>query len=605
MSRFDLKGWQGKLLRVDLTAGTCTDEVLNELWAKKYLGGRGLGTKYFVEEVAADVDPFSADNKLILAAGPLTGTYGAANGRYMVITKSPQTGTIASSNSGGYFPSELRYAGYDMIIFEGKAEYPSYLQIHNDKVQLVGAVHLWGKSTKETEDQILAEFHGDAKIACIGPAGENLVSFAAIINDKHRAAGRTGIGAVMGSKNLKAIAIRGTGGVKIADPAAYREAALEAYGMLKQNPVSGEGLPALGTPVLVNVINQLGALPTKNFQKDTFEGAEAISGETLASTYLKRNKGCMGCIIGCGRVTGLAGARFGGNGEGPEYESIFALGSACGVDDLAAITKANYICNEYGMDTISAGATVACAMELAEKGLLSEEEIGMTLGFGDADAMVKLVEMTAKREGFGEKLAMGSYRLAESYGVPELSMSVKKLEFPAYDARGIQGIGLNYATSNRGACHVRGYMISPEVLGLPEKLDPQATEDKAVWTKIFQDFTATVDSSGVCLFTTFAIGAPQFANFCTAATGAEFTEETIMEIGERIYNMERVFNLKAGVDPSQDTLPKRLLEEPISDGPLKGELSKLDQMLPEYYQERGWSTEGIPTDERLQALGLA
>ncbi|MDX2479251.1 MAG: aldehyde ferredoxin oxidoreductase family protein [Desulfuromusa sp.] len=605
MSRFDLKGWNGKLLRVDLTAGTCTDEVLNEQWAKEYLGGRGLGTKYFVEEVAADVDPFSAENKLILATGPLTGTYGAANGRYMVITKSPQTGTIASSNSGGYFPSELRYAGYDMIIFEGKAEYPSYLQIHNDKAQLVGAVHLWGKSTKETEDLILAEFHGDAKIASIGPAGENLVSFAAIINDKHRAAGRTGIGAVMGSKNLKAIAVRGTGGVKIADPAAYREAALEAYGMLKQNPVSGEGLPALGTPVLVNVINQLGALPTRNFQKDTFDGAEAISGEALASTYLKRNKGCMGCIIGCGRVTSLAGARFSGNGEGPEYETLFALGSACGVDDLAAITKANYICNEYGMDTISAGATVACAMELAEKGLVSEEEVGMTLGFGDADAMVKLVEMTAKREGFGEKLAMGSYRLAESYGVPELSMSVKKLEFPAYDARGIQGIGLNYATSNRGACHVRGYMISPEVLGLPEKLDPQATEGKAVWTKIFQDFTAAVDSSGVCLFTTFAIGAPQFANFCTAATGAEFTAETMMEIGERVYNMERVFNLKAGVDASQDTLPKRLLEEPISDGPLKGEVSKLGQMLPEYYQERGWSEGGIPTDERLQTLGLA
>ena len=605
MSRFNLKGWQGKLLRVDLTAGTCTDEVLNEEWAKEYLGGRGLGTKYFVEEVAADVDPLSADNKLILATGPLTGTYGAANGRYMVITKSPLSGTISSSNSGGYFPSELRFAGYDMIIFEGKAEYPSYLQIHNDKVQLVGAVHLWGKSTQETEDQILAEFHGDAKVACIGPAGENLVSFAAIVNDKHRAAGRSGIGAVMGSKNLKAIAVRGTGGVKIADPAAYREAALDAYSLLKENPVSGQGLPALGTPVLVNVINQLGALPTRNFQQDTFAGAEAISGETLASTYLKRNKGCMGCIIGCGRVTGLSGARFGGDGEGPEYESIFSLGSACGVDDLAAITKANYICNEYGMDTISVGATVACAMELAEKGLVSEEEIGVSLSFGDADAMVKLVEMTAKREGFGEKLAMGSYRMAESYGVPELSMSVKKLEFPAYDGRGIQGIGLNYATSNRGACHVRGYMISPEVLGLPEKLDPQATEGKAVWTKIFQDFTAAVDSCGVCLFTTFAIGAPQFANFCTAATGAKFSEETMLQIGERIYNMERLFNLKAGIDPSQDTLPKRLLEEPIPDGPLKGDVSKLDQMLPDYYQQRGWSAEGIPTDERLQTLGLA
>ncbi len=599
-----MNGWQGKLLRVDLTAGTCKTEKLNEQWAMEYLGGRGLGSKYYTEEVDPTVDPFSPENKLIMAAGPLTGTYGAANGRYMVITKSPLTGTIACSNSGGYFPCELRYAGYDMIIFEGKAEYPSYLQVFDDKVQLVGAVHLWGKPTDATEDAILAEFHGDAKVASIGPAGEKKVNFAAIMNDKHRAAGRSGVGAVMGSKNLKAVAIRGTGGVKVADKAAFREAALEAYSLLKQNPVSGEGLPALGTPVLVNIINQFGALPTNNFQKGTFDGAEAISGENLVATYLKRNKGCMGCTIACGRVTGLKGSRFNGDGEGPEYESIWSLGAACGIDDLAAITKANYICNEDGMDPITFGSTVACAMELAEKGLISAEEIGMELKFGDAEALVKLAEMTGKREGFGDKLALGSYRLAESYGAVELSMTVKKQEFPAYDGRGMQGMALQYATSNRGACHVRGYLVSPEILGLPEKIDPQATDGKATWAKIFQDFTAVVDSAGVCLFTTFAIGAPQFANFCTAATGQNFSEEVLMTLGDRIYNLERVFNLKAGIDPGQDTLPKRLLEEPIPDGPLKGEVAKLDVMLPLYYEERGWSTEGIPTDEKLQALGL-
>ena len=411
-----MSGWHGKLLRVDLSAGSCKVEKLNESWAKEFLGGRGLASKYLVEEVPADVDPLSPENKLILATGPLTGTYGAANGRYMAVTKSPLTGTIASSNSGGYFPSELRFAGYDMIIFEGKSAHPVYLQIHNDRVQLVGALHLWGKQTQETEDAILKEFHGDAKVACIGPAGENQVHFACIINDKHRAAGRSGVGAVMGSKNLKAVAVRGTGGVKVADKRAFRDAAAEAYGMLRQNPVTGEGLGALGTPVLVNVINQAGSLPTRNFQTGTFEGAEAISGETLASTYLKRNKSCMGCFIGCGRVTKLSGARFSGEGEGPEYETLWALGATCGVDDLAAVTKANYICNEYGMDTITAGATVACAMELAEKGLVTEEEIGMPLKFGDADALVRLVEMAAKKEGFGVKLALGSYRLAESYG---------------------------------------------------------------------------------------------------------------------------------------------------------------------------------------------
>ncbi|MDH3454171.1 MAG: aldehyde ferredoxin oxidoreductase family protein [Desulfuromonadales bacterium] len=599
------KGWQGKILRVDLTAGTCKTEALNQAWAKAYIGGRGLASKYLSEEISPEVEPMSPENKLIMATGPLTGTYGAANGRYMVVTKSPLTGTIASSNSGGYFPSELKYAGFDMIIFEGRSPHPVYLQIHNDRAELVGALHLWGKSTKETEDAILSEFHGDAKIASIGPAGEIGVHFACIVNDKHRAAGRSGVGMVMGSKNLKAVAVRGTGGVQVANPKAYRDAALESYGMLKANPVTGEGLGALGTPVLVNVMNQSGALPTRNAQSGTFEGAEAISGETLASTYLKRNKSCMGCIISCGRVTKLADARYAGDGEGPEYETLWALGAACGISDLAAITKANYICNEYGMDTITAGSTVGCAMELFEKGLISEAEIGMPLNFGDGDAMVKLIEMTGKGEGFGKKIGLGSYRLAESYGVPELSMSVKKLEFPAYDARGVQGMGLEYATSNRGACHVRGYLVSPEILGLPEKLDPHVTEGKAGWLKIFQDFTAVVDSSGVCLFTTFGIGVPQFAKFCNAANGTDMSDAELLETGDRIYNLERVFNLKAGIDPSQDKLPKRMLEEPLPDGPAKGEVCRLSQMLPDYYEVRGWSSGGIPTEAKLQSLGLA
>lgn len=595
----------GKLLRVNLTAGTCTVEKINEAWARDFIGGRGLASKYLCDEVAPTVDPTGPDNKLIFAVGPLTGTYGAANGRYMVVTKSPLTGTIASSNSGGYFPSELRYAGYDLIIFEGKSPYPVYLQIHNQNVKLADAAFLWGKSTAQTEDLIRQKFHGDAKVACIGPAGENGVHFANIMNDKHRAAGRSGVGLVMGIKNLKAVAVRGNGGVKIADPIAYRAAALDSYGLLKANPVTSQGLPALGTPVLVNIINQSGAMPTNNFQFDTFDGAEDISGEKLVETYLKRNKSCMGCIIGCGRVTKLSNDKYQGSGEGPEYETIWALGAACGVRDLAAVTKANYLCNEYGMDTITAGSTVACAMELFEKGLISEQEVGMPIPFGDGDAMVKLIELAGKNEGFGKKIALGSYRLAESYGVPELSMTVKKLEFPAYDGRGLQGMALQYATSNRGACHVRGYLVSPEILGLPEKLDPQTIEGKASWTKIFQDFTAVVDSAGICLFTTFGIGAPQVTRFYNAATGTNCTDEEIMQIGERIWNLERKFNLKAGIDPAQDTLPKRLLSEPIADGPLKGAVARLPEMLPEYYQLRGWSAKGIPTAEKLKSLGLS
>ena len=597
-------GWHGKLLRVNLSEKICTIEALNMDWAAAYIGGRGLATKYLTEEIDPTTDALGTDNKLIFATGPLTGTYGAANGRYMVVTKSPLTGTVASSNSGGYFPCELKYSGFDMIIFEGKAEQPLYLKIHNQHAELADAGHLWGKTTDETEDQIRAEFHGDAKVACIGPAGENLVRFACIINDKHRAAGRSGVGAVMGSKNLKAIAVRGTGGVTTANPSGFREAARETLKMLRTHPVTSEGLPALGTAILVNIINQSGALPTNNSQFGTFDKAESISGERLVQTYLKRNKGCMGCVIACARVTKLTGSRFTGSGEGPEYETLWSLGATCGISDMAAIVKASYLCDEYGMDTITIGSTVACAMELYQRGLITEDEVGMPLNFGDADVMVKLVEMTGKGEGFGNKIGLGSYRLADSYGVPELSMTVKKQEFPAYDARAIQGMGLEYATSNRGACHVRGYLVSPEILGLPEKLDPQAIEGKAAWAKAFQDVTALVDSAGVCLFTTFSIGVPQVTRLLNAATGSNHTDDQMMVAGDRIWNMERLFNLKAGITPAQDTLPKRILSEPLPDGPMKGIVSRLPEMLPEYYSVRGWGTDGIPTAVKLQQLGL-
>jgi aldehyde:ferredoxin oxidoreductase len=597
-------GWIGKVLRIDLSTGSFSVEELNKEWARKYIGGRGLGVKYFTEEVAADVDPLSPTNKLIFATGPLTGTIGAANGRYMVITKSPYTNTIASSNSGGYFPSEIKYAGYDMIIIEGKAKKPVYLKLYNDRVSLVGASHLWGKTTHEVEDIIHSEFHGDAKIASIGPAAENQVLYSCIINDKHRAAGRSGVGLVMASKNLKAVAVRGTGGVKVFDTKVYRDVALKMYSILKKNPVTSEGLTKLGTPILVNIINQAGALPTENFKTSIFEHADDISGETLAEKYLKRNKSCLGCIISCGRVTQFVDPRYPGSGEGPEYEPIWALGADCGVDNLAAIAKVNFICNEYGMDPISLGGTIACAMELFERGLIKEDEIGFKLNFGNADALVKISEMTAKGEGFGKKIALGSYRLAEMYGVSDISMTVKKLEFPAYDPRGIQGMALNYATTNRGACHVRGYMVSAEILGLPVKMDPKVTEGKAQWTKTFQDFTALVDSCGICLFTTFALGVPEVNEMLKAATGLNLSDDEVIKIGERIWNLERLFNLKAGISPKDDTLPKRLLSDPIPDGPMKGSVALLPKMLPEYYKLRGWREDGIPTENKLLELGL-
>ena len=374
-------GYMGKVLRVNLSTKKITTEPLRMDWAEKFLGARGLGSRYLIEEVDPKVDPLSPENKLIFATGPVTGTLATSAGRFNVVTKGPLTGTIAASNSGGYFGPELKYAGYDLVIFEGKADKPVYLWIYNDHVELKDASHLWGKDCYETTDAILAENDPEAKVACIGPAGENLVLFACVMNDKHRAAGRTGVGAVMGSKNLKAVAVRGTGGVKIADREAFLEALRKARKKIAEHPVSGGGLPTYGTNVLVNVINSVGALPTRNFKEAWFEGADKISGETMASTILLRNKACASCASACGRVTKAMGEI----GEGPEYEAVWAYGAQCGVDNLEAISKANFICNKLGMDPITMGSTIGCAMELAELGLIDEKKAGVSLHWGNAE----------------------------------------------------------------------------------------------------------------------------------------------------------------------------------------------------------------------------
>jgi aldehyde:ferredoxin oxidoreductase len=600
-----MAGWIGKILRVNLSKNSWAVEDLNPDLAREFIGGRGLGTKMLYDEVDPKVDPFSPKNKLIMATGPLTGTFASAAGRYMVITKSPLTGGIASSNSGGYFGAELKFAGYDLIIFEGKAEKPVYLWVYNDKVEIRPADHLWGKTTHETEDLIRADTDPDVKIASIGPAGEKLVRFACIINDKARAAGRSGVGAVMGSKNLKAVAVRGTKGIKVARADEFRKAALMVLEKIKASGTTSVGLPTYGTALLVNVINAAGILPTRNFQTGVFPTADKTGGESIRANIEIRNKACFACPIACGPVTEIKNPKFKGAGEGPEYETTWSLGACCGVDNLDAITKAHYICNEMGMDPISLGVTIAAAMEMYEKGYISFKETGAALNFGNAEALVEMTEKTGRREGFGDALAEGSMRMTEKYGHPELSMAVKGQEFPAYDGRGAQGMGLQYATSNRGACHVRGYMISPEILGVPVKLDPFATQEKAFWDIGFQNSTAVVDSVGICLFNTFAIGPDEVHALLVPATGMEYTKESMLQAGERIWNLERMFNLKAGLSRKDDTLPKRLLEEPLPEGGAKGQVVRLSEMLPEYYQLRGWDENGVPTKEKLKELSLA
>lgn len=593
-------GYTGKILRINLSGKTIKTEELDLKTAQKFIGGRGLGTKMLIDEIDPNVDPLGPDNKLIFVTGPLTGTNTPTGGRYMVVTKSPLSGTVACSNSGGYWGAELKFAGFDMIVFEGKADSPVYINIADDKVEICDAGHLWGKVVSETTHE-LEDVHGEkVRVACIGPAGENLSKIACIMNDLGRAAGRSGVGAVMGSKNLKAIVVKGNRKVDVANPDKLKEAFSVCMKKIKENGVTGQGLPTYGTAVLVNIINENGVYPTNNFQLSQFDGAEETSGESLAEKYLTKRMACFRCPIACGRYCEVDGIK----GEGPEYETIWAFGADCGVSNLPDVIKANYWCNEVGVDTISAGATIAAAMELYQRGYIKKEDLegGPELAWGNGEAIVEWTKRMGSPDGMGAKIAQGSYRLCDSYGVPELAMTVKKLELPAYDPRGIQGHGLQYATSNRGGCHVRGYMISPEILGLPEKLDRLSLEGKPTWAKIFQDFTAAIDSAGLCLFTSFAMGADDYAALVNAVCGTEITGADFIKSGERIWNMEKLFNIKAGVEP--DTLPERLLKDPIPDGPSKGWVHKLDQLLPAYYEGRGWDKEGIPSQAKLVELGL-
>ncbi len=437
-----------------------------------------MAIRYLYDEVDPQVDPLSPDNKLIFATGPLTATTAPTGNRYMVVTKSPLTGALAHSNSGGDFPTWMKRTGFDLFIFEGKASEPVYVWVNEEQVEIRSAAHIWGKDVPTTTDILLEETDSAAKVACIGPAGENGALMAAIMNDKHRAAARSGVGAVMGSKNLKGVVAMGKKNPAFFDDAGMRAFSLELNKEVGADIKKGSSLREYGTAYVPQVTNTLGILPTRNFQTGTFEGTDKIDGVALKEKYLIRHTPCYRCPISCGRLTAVDDEKYAGKGEGPEYESIASLGSACGVDDLAALTKANYWCNELGMDTIGTGMTIAAAMEMYEKGYISEEEIGQPLRFGDADAMIAMIQKMAYGEGFGKELARGSYRLAEKYGHPEIAVTTRKQEFPGYDPRGSQGMGLLYATSNKGASHMEGDVAYTEVFGVPVKSDGLSTEGK-------------------------------------------------------------------------------------------------------------------------------
>ncbi len=598
-------GYTGTILRIDLTRQRIRREPLDLSLAEKYVGGRGLTSYLLYREMDPATDALSPENKLMFGTGPLTGTGAVAASRYVVVCKAPLTGTIACSNSGGFFGPEMKFAGYDIIILEGKASAPTYLYIHDDKVEFRSAAHLWGKSPEETDALVRAETSAHAKVACIGPGGEKLSLLSGVVNDRARLAARSGVGAVMGSKNLKAMAVRGTGAIQLADAEGFWYAALDVLKKIVNDPVSFGSFRAYGTANLVNLINEMGAYPTHNFLQEVFQGAAATSGEAISEQILLKNRACFACPIACTRVSEVKSGPYKGRGEGPEYETTWSFGALCGVSNLDAIAKAHYLCGDYGLDAMSAGSTVACAMELFESGYVPESDIGFPLRFGDHDAMLRAVYMMGERDGeFGALLADGSYRLAEHYGHPELFMGVKKLEMAAYSPRVFQGMALHYATSNRGACHVRGNTVAAELYGIPKYVPPETLEGKEeLVRRPFQNSTAFVDSTGICLFSKFAITHREIVSMMAPATGIDFTFDKSIAQGDRIWNLERLFNLRAGFTAADDKLPDRMYE-PVPGGPRAGSRAELQDHLQTYYQLRGWDERGVPTREKLDELGL-
>jgi aldehyde:ferredoxin oxidoreductase len=605
--------WQRKVLRVNLTEGTSVIEPLNMDWAYDYLGERGLASKYLMEMMDPKADPMSPENVLIFATGPLTGTMASTSGRYAVITKGPLTNAIACSNSGGKFGADLKFAGYDLLILEGRSPEPVYLHIVDDKVEILPAGDLWGTTVWHTEEWIKAHHQNPLlKVASIGVAGEKGVRYACIVNDLHRAAGRSGVGAVMGSKNLKAIAVHGTVGVSVKDPKRFMAVVKSTKELLVES--SGrKSLTEEGTNAMIDSMQEFGGLPTRNFQEVQFEGTDKINPAAMAKVHenghrnLLTNKACFGCTIACGRIahidkdhfTIVNRPKYRHASGGLEYETAYAFGPVVGIDDIDALTFASFLMNEHGMDPISFGATLSAAMELFELGVITEEDTdGIALNFGNAEALTVMAEKTGKYEGFGQVLGLGSKLMCEKYGRPELSMTVKGQEFAGYDSRALQGMGLGYATSNRGACHLKHDVFA-------EDMEDQTGRGKAKPCKDSQDNVAAIDSSGLCLFTTAAWGLEEFAQQLDAACEGDWTAVRLKEIGERVWNIERQFNLAAGLTAADDTLPKRMLKDPTPSGTAKGQVSELSIMLPEYYRLRGWTEAGVPTTETLARLGLS
>ncbi|MFX0196365.1 MAG: aldehyde ferredoxin oxidoreductase family protein [Candidatus Hodarchaeota archaeon] len=610
-----MKGYMHKILRVDLTNGKITEEVPEDKVLKDYLGGAGLATKYLLEEVKKGTDPLGPDNKLIFMTGPLTGTASTSAGRYDVVAKSPLTGLWGHANSGGYWAKDFKRSGFDGIIFEGKSPKPVYLVTNEGKAELKDASHLWGKGVFETTRLIKEELGNEFNVACIGIAGENLVKYAAIINDLHRAAGRCGMGTVMGSKNLKAIAAKGTAKIEIANADEFREVTKKCRDLVNESFVK-MAFETYGTAGMVDIIIEQGGYPTRNWQTGVFPNIDNINGVAIVDKILVDRKACFACPIRCGRGVEVKMGPYACKGEGPEYESVGALGAMCDIDNLDAITKAHILCNDLGLDTISAGATIAFAMECFEKGILTKAETdGIAIRFGNPKVMVELVNKIAKREGIGDLLAEGTRIMSEKLGKEseKFAIHVKGLELAAYDPRAAKITGLSYVTANRGGCHMTAYVQGPTFLQMPFPIIKDSeigdvlveNPEEAKIVKDLEDVFAVFDAVGICKFIGLVLPTDLWARMIETATGEKFDEDHFRKTGERIYNLQRIFNTREGLTRADDTLPHRLLKEPLPEGPAEGQVVNLEPLLDAYYGIRGWDKNtGHVTPEKIKELGL-
>ncbi|MDZ7702432.1 MAG: aldehyde ferredoxin oxidoreductase family protein [Halobacteriales archaeon] len=622
----DIGGFQDHVARVDLSSGTVSYQGIDEEDAKKYIGARGLGVKYVFDQ-GPDVDPLGPDNLLAFMNGPLTGTQVTMSGRIAICTKSPLTNTVTDSHHGGWSGARLKWAGFDGLLFEGQADEPVYAYVEDGEVELRDASHLWGSGVHDTVDAIAEEVDGEygknLSIMTTGPAGENQVRFACIVNEDDRASGRGGTGAVMGSKNLKAVVIKSTTKMpKPADPETFQEGHKQAMQLIRESDITGPnegGLSVYGTNVLMNISEEIDGLPTMNSQYTSTHSeaelnpdapnvdAEKVSGENVRENILVDEPTCHSCPVACKKEVEVnvhhKGQDMNVRMESYEYESAWALGPHSMTDDRDKIAVMIDRCNDLAMDTIEAGNTLSMAMEATDEGLIDEG-----IDWGDADRMIEMLDEIAHRENdLADTLAEGGSRAAEEFGDPDISMTVKRQAIPAYDPRAIKGMAIGYATSNRGACHLRGYTPAAELLGVPEKVDPLEWEGKGELAAVFQDLHAISDSFDICKFNAFAEGIEEYVLQYNGMTGLDVSEDELLKAGERIWNLERYYNNLVGFDGSDDSLPPRFVkgeEKAIpAQGGSEGSLAELDEMKAEYYEVRGW-VDGVVPDEKLEELGI-